>query len=258
MSSQEYIHSSDFAAFMKLRRRECANIFNVFFQDTEVITEQCIQEELAFLSNLFGLSTPDISFGGDVPLQVELSSSQSGSIARIKCNTHKLQECGFNNKDAVIASLCHELSHIYSSGQNYGYCENEYWEAELYADFMASAIMTALNVAGGKYRYIIGEGKATLTHPYGEYRLRCAKTAREYVLSLPSAKKIALDDVESQFLLFLLTNVKEINDYLHEHEEKIEHALDLPKHQPLNLEKLPDTNLIKQYYFKTKSSNHRN
>lgn len=255
MYSQEYIYSSDFAAFMKLRRRECANIFNVFFQDTEVITEQCIQEDLAFLSDLFGLSRPDISFGGDAPLQVELSSSQSGSIARIKCNTHKLQECGFNNKDAVIASLCHELSHIYSSGQSYGYCENEYWEAELYADFMASAIMTVLNVAGGKYRYIIGNGKATKTHPLGKIRLRFAMAGREYALSLPEGATINLADIEGEYLLLLLMNTRFINTYLTTHKAEISQALDPDESVEIDYMKYQDTNLLKQYILKQDKEN---
>lgn len=250
MSATEYINSSEYLEFLKLLRRENANIFDVLFHDKELVEKEYIKDEIVFLSEFFGLNEPNIDFESDSPLEVRLNEIQGEILAYISCNIKKLEECGFNNKDAVVASLCHEFSHIYSQGHTYGYCDNEYWEAELYADFMASAVMTALNVAGGKYRYIIGEGKATLTHPYGEYRLRCAKTAREYVLSLPSTKKIALDEVESQFLLFLLTNVKEINDYLHEHEEQIEHSLDPKAEVKIDYIQYPDTNLIKQYILK--------
>lgn len=241
--------------FIKWLRRENANIFDVFFYDKELVEKEFIKDEVSFLSGFFGLNEPDIEFESDYPLEVKLNDIKEDVAACISCNIKKLEAFGFNNKDAVVASLCHEFSHIYSHGLTYGYCDNEYWEAELYADFMASAAMTALNVAGGKYRYIIGDGKATLTHPHGEYRLRCAKTAREYVLSLPSTKKIALDDVESQFLLFLLTNVKEINDYLHEHEEEIEHALDPKEEVKIDYMQYPDSNLIKQYILKHQQNN---
>lgn len=255
MTPTEYINSSEYLEFLKWIRRENANIFDVFFHDKELVEKEYIKDEIAFLSEFFGLNEPNVEFESDSPLEVRLNDFQGNIVACISCNTKMLEDCGFNNKDAVVASLCHEFSHIYSHGHTYGYCDNEFWEAELYADFMASAVMTALNVAGGKYRYIIGEGKATLTHPYGEYRLRCAKTAREYVLSLPSIKKIALDDVESQFLLFLLTNVKEINDYLHEHEEEIEHALDPKEEVKIDYMQYPDSNLIKQYILKHQQNN---
>lgn len=246
------MYSSDFATFMKWQRRECANIFNVFFQDTNIITEECIQKELVFLSDLFGLSTPDISFGSDAPLQVELPSSSKDSTTRIKCNICKLQECGFNNKEAVVACLCHELSHIYSLGQSYGYCENEHWEAELYADFMASAIMTMLNAAGGKYRYIIGNGIATRTHPYGEIRQRFAMAGRKFALSMSKGATINLEDIEGEYLLFLLTNTKEINTYLQEHKSEINHAFDSNESLEIDYMKYQDTNLIKQYLLKQK------
>lgn len=255
MNPTEYINSSEYLEFLKWLRRENANIFDIFFHDKELVEKEYIKDGIAFLSEFFGLNEPNVEFESNSPLEVRLNDIQGDIVACISCNTKKLEECGFNNKDAVVASLCHEFSHIYSHGHTYGYCDNEFWEAELYADFMASAVMTALNVAGGKYRYIIGEGKATLTHPYGEYRLRCAKTAREYVLSLPSTKKIALDDVESQFLLFLLTNVKEINDYLHEHEEEIEHALDPKEEVKIDYMQYPDSNLIKQYILKHQQNN---
>lgn len=247
MTPTEYINSSEYLEFFKFLRRENANIFDVFFRDKELVGKEYIKDEIAVLSEFFGLNEPNIDFESDAPLEVGLNDVPGEMVAFIRCNIKKLEECGFNNKDAVVASLCHEFSHIYSHGHTYGYCDNEYWEAELYADFMASAVMTALNVAGGKYRYIIGEGKATPTHPHGEFRLRCAKAAREYALSLPSTQKIALDDVESHFLLFLLTNVKEINDYLHEHAEEIEHAFDPKGEVKIDYMQYPDTNLIKQY-----------
>lgn len=250
MIPTEYMKSSEYIEFLKWLRRENANIFDVFFHDKELVEKEYIKDEIAFLSEFFGLNEPNIDFESDSPLEVRLNDFQGEIVACINCNTKKLEECGFNNKDAVVASLCHEFSHIYSHGHTYGYCDNEYWEAELYADFMASAVMTALNVAGGKYRYIIGDGKATLTHPYGEYRLRCAKTAREYILSLPPTSKIALEDIESQFLLFLLTNVKDINNYLHDHEEQIEHSLDPKTEVKIDYMQYPDTNLIKQYILK--------
>lgn len=255
MPSSDYIYSSDYQIFLKWLRRENANIFDVFFHDKELVEEEYIKDEVLFLSEFFELNEPDIEFESGSPLEVRLDDIQGEVGACISCNIKKLEECGFNNKDAVVASLCHEFSHIYSHGHCYGYCDNEYWEAELYADFMASAVMTALNVAGGKYRYIIGEGKATLTHPYGEYRLRCAKAAREYVLSLPLTKKIALDDVESQFLLFLLTSVKEINGYLYEHEEEIEHALEPKNEVKIDYMQYSDSNLIKQYILQHQQNN---
>lgn len=254
MDSDKFNFNFEYLAnYEKKRRREDATIFDVIFHDTELLVDDDICEAVARVATFFKMDAPKIVPDEKAIAQVEFSTLHDQLQKKLKYNIQNLKKQGFNNKDSVIACMCHELSHIYSFGRTYGYCKNELWEAELYADFMTSYIITKIGVAGGKYRYIVSQGKATLTHPYGTIRKDCSESARHYVEMHPKmADENEIDEAEGHFLLFLLTHAKEINNYLEEHNDELLHSLDPKPPTKVDIFSLPDTNLIKQAALKLK------
>lgn len=242
------------ANLLQRLRRENPNIFDVFFTDKEIVCEEYVKDEMPYLCDFFSLDIPELTLNANTSAEVELVQHKQGVKAQLRLNIQKLESLGFNNKDALIACLCHELAHVYSAGQIYGYLVNGNWECELYADFVASFLITRLNVAGGKYRFIVGKSKATLTHPYGEIRKLCSETARNYALTADKTVNIPLTDVESHFFLFLLTHSKEINEYYVSHKNEIENIQDSYDYQ-IEIDNLAETNILKQYVQRWRDEN---
>ena len=117
-------------------------------------------------------------------------------------------------------------------------------------DIIKSHEISALKgIAGGKYKYVVSQTEATITHPYGEIRKKCVEEAQAFVSR--ANKEWTITECEKGFNLFMMRHAKELNHYLKEHHHEIiqKRSLDGIEKRENTIEdimRLPDTNLIKQ------------
>jgi len=237
--------------FASLRRHN-ANIFDVFFKDKEDIENETIVAAIAEVAKFFALPVPVLNDKCETIAKV-ITSSQA-SECELYYSWQLMEKAGINNHDTLALAFVHELSHELLYQTHFLLFENELWIQELAADMMVGAFSAiGDDVATGKYKYVLRQLPASLTHPDGKLRATVVEFGREYITQL--RKQGEVDDIREVLKglpAFVYAHYQELQEswskvQLDDDEE------DIPvETTPIDYEALPDTNLLKQYYLKHK------
>lgn len=243
---EEYKHIAEWLAY---QRKENARFFEVFFYDKEDIDDSFVSEHLVWLAKFFEMPLPEVLTQSDRLAHIIIDGHSADDSPLICYNWKMLQEKGVNNKSAFILTLVHELAHFYYYNRDFHHCSNRLWVKELACDYMAGAISALKGIAGGKYKYVVSQTEATITHPYGDIRKKCVEEAQTFVGRIE--KDWTATECEKGFNLFMMQHTKELNQYLKDHHNEIiqKRSLDGIERKDDSIEdimRLPDTNLIKQ------------
>lgn len=236
-------------------RRHNATIFDVFFKDKEDIADEDIVATVKDVAKFFGLPVPVLHD------KCESIAKVMTNINATECELHfnwlLMEKAGINNTDTLCLSFVHELSHQLLYQTRFLLFENELWIQELAADMVVGAFSTIdRDVATGKYKYVLRQLSASMTHPAGDLRASIVEFGRDHVSRLREEGNFNdIKDVLTGLPAFVYSHYCELQDSwdavkLNEMEE--EGTMEC-KH--MDYESLPDTNLLKQYYLKHVKNN---
>lgn len=231
-------------------RRHNANIFDVFFSDKENIGNEEIVTTIEDVAEFFGLPVPILH--DKCMTLAEVMVGDCATECELYYNWQLMEKAGINNRDSLCLSIVHELSHQLLYQTRFLLFENELWIQELAADMIVGAFSTIGNdVATGKYKYVLKQLSASMTHPDGNLRAAVVKYGRYYVTRLREEGNFNdIKDVMTGLPAFVYSHYCEMQDSwdavkLSEVEDEV--AIEC---KPIDYESLPDTNLLKQYYLK--------
>ncbi len=231
-------------------RRHNSNIFDVFFMDKENVSDKDIVATIEDVAKFFGLPVPVLH--DKCETIAEVMTNANATECELYYNWLLMEKAGINNTDTLRLSFVHELSHQLLYQTRFLLFENELWIQELAADMIVGAFSTIdRDVATGKYKYMLKQLFASMTHPDGELRALVVEFGREYVSRLREENKFNdIKDVLTGLPVFVYSHYRELQDSwnavkLNEMEEDVD--IDC---KPMDYESLPDTNLLKQYYLK--------
>lgn len=234
-------------------RRHNANIFDVFFKDKENISDGDIVAIIEDVTKFYGLPVPVIQDKCETIAKV--MTSKEGKECELYYDWKLMEKAGINNADTLRLSFVHELSHQTLFNTRFLLFENELWIQELAADMIVGAFSTIGNdVATGKYKYVLRQLSASITHPDGKLRAEIVEFGRDYAAKLKHEQK--LNDIKD-----VLTGLPA---FVYGHYKELQEAWDMVRLEdvdkegpivetPIDYESVPDTNLLKQYYMKHKS-----
>lgn len=234
-------------------RRHNANIFDVFFKDKENISDEDIVAIIEDVAKFYGLPVPVIQDKCETIAKV--MTSKEGKECELYYDWKLMEKAGINNVDTLRLSFVHELSHQTLFNTRFLLFVNELWIQELAADMIVGAFSTIGNdVATGKYKYVLRQLYASITHPDGKLRAEIVEFGRDYAAKLKQEQK--LNDIKD-----VLTGLPA---FVYGHYKELQEAWDMVRLEdidkegpivetPIDYESLPDTNLLKQYYMKHKS-----
>lgn len=242
----------DMQRLLAYQRRHKANIFDVFFKDMENISDEKIVSIIKETAKYFQLPVPVIL--NTCETIAKIMTSENRGECEIYYDWELMKKVGINNTDTLRLSIIHELSHQVLYETRFLLFENELWIQELAADMMVGAFSSiGDDVATGKYKYVLRQLPASLTHPDGKLRASVVEYGREYITLL--RKQGEVDDIREV--------LKGLPAFVYAHYQELQESwsevqLDDDKEDapvettPIDYEALPDTNLLKQYYLKYK------
>lgn len=242
--------------WVRFLRRHDANIFHALFLDKDYdIKDEDIKEAIKQVADFFELPMPVIRKRAQTI--VEVMTSENADECELFYNLQEMEKSGFNNREALKLALLHEMAHQYLFKSCFLLFENELWVQELAADLLVGGFSVLKgDVETGKYKYVVSRQKATLTHPDGKFREEIVVYARSNVEELLRQKKYhGIRDILLGLPAFVYSHYKE----LHESWESISivdemKMLEIPvESKPTNLDSLPDSNLLKQYFEERKN-----
>lgn len=184
-------HMREWRAFV---RRHNANVFDVMFKDVDYsLQDEELNSIISDIALFFGLEPPAIKAHCDTLAKIEFENGAKNS-SELFYNWQLLQKSGINNRDAFILCMVHELTHLYFKDTRFLLCSNELWCHELAADYVVGVYASLKGVATGKYKYVVKQLFATLTHPNGKHRVAAVEFAYD------CAQKYAWHDVDSSMI----------------------------------------------------------
>ena len=252
---QKFVHSDskyeEIAQWCAYIRRHNANIFDVFFKDKENISDEEIVEIIEDVALFFGMSVPIIQDKCETLLEV--MTSEDAVNCELYYNCHLMEKAGINNTETLRLSLVHELSHQILYKTRFLFFENELWIQELAADMIVGAFSTKGNdVATGKYKYVLKQLPASLTHPDGKLRASIVEFGRDYSIQLKESDMLCnIKDILMGLPAFVYSHYQELYDswekvqLMDDEQEKL---IEMPS--SVDYDSLPNTNLLKHYYTK--------
>ena len=233
-------------------RKHNANIFDVFFKDWDNITDEDFVMVIEEIASFFGISIPVLC--DKCSSIMEITTADDASECELYYNLQLIKNTGINNLDTLRLSLVHEISHQLLYNIRFMLFENELWIQELGADMIVGAFSAISDdVATGKYKYVLRQLPASITHPYGELRAATVEYGRDYMTQLKHQGKYNnIQDVLNGLPAFVYEHYHELQESwksirLEDVEEE-----DTKEDRPLDFDSLPDTNLLKLYYLKYK------
>lgn len=233
-------------------RKHHANIFDVFFKDLDNIADEDFVMVIEEIATFFGTSKPVLRDKCSTIL--EITTADDASECELFYNLQMIKKSGINNLDTLRLSLVHEISHQLLFNIRFMLFENELWIQELAADLMVGAFSAiGDDVATGKYKYVLRQLPASITHPDGKLRAAIVEYGRDYLTKLKHQGKYHnIQDVLNGLPAFVYEHYHQLHESwksirLEEIEEE-----DTKEDRPLDFDSLPDTNLLKQYYLKHK------
>ncbi len=248
-SNNRYKDTEKWLAYL---RRHDANIFDVFFKDKDNISDDDVIAIIREVATFFGLPAPAIS--DKCSTIAEVITSDNASECELFYSRQMMEKAGINNLDTLRLSLVHELSHQVLYKTRFLLFENELWVQELAADMLVGAFSAiGDDVATGKYKYVLRQLPASMTHPDGKLRAAIVEYGREYITQLRKQNQVNdIQEVLKGLPAFVYGHYQELQDSW-DNVQWDDEQDDVPvESAPIDYEALPDTNLIKQYYLKHK------
>lgn len=232
--------------WMKFRRRHEANVFNSIFYDTEEVTEDDIQCIITDVAAFFGLPKPEINSWCESFAEV-LLGDKAGEC-ELSYNLEMLRKVGINNKDAFTLCFVHEMAHLMLCNHRFMLFCSERWIQELAADLTAGLYADRHLLATGKFKYALSVQKHCMTHPDGELRKEIVECGRHYLeRKMEDGAKI-MEMVVQVMPSFVFLHKKELKQSWYQLLDELETPPQEPRH--INMEDLPDSNLLKQAVMK--------
>lgn len=251
-SIRDVSNYDDMQKWLAYTRRHNANIFDVFFKDKENISDKDIVSTIKDVAEFFSLPVPAIQNRCEAIAQI--MTSKEGTECELFYDWKLMEKAGINNVDTLRLSFVHELAHETLFQKRFLLFENELWVQELAADMIVGAFSTiGCDVATGKYKYVLAQLPANITHPDGKLRAAIVEFGRDYAGKLKQEQKLNdIKDVLTGLPAFVYSHYKELQE-----DWDMVRLEDVDKEEPIvetpiDYESLPDTNLLKQYYMKHK------
>lgn len=249
-SSTEYEEMQRWFAYL---RKHNANIFDVFFKDKDNISDDDIVTTIKDVASFFGLPMPTIS--DKCSTIAEVMTGDNASECELFYSKQMMENAGINNLDTLRLSLVHELSHQVLYNTRFLLFENDLWVQELAADMMVGAFSAiGDDVATGKYKYVLRQLPASMTHPDGTLRAAIVEYGQESITKLREQQNEVCNirDVLKGLPAFVYEHYQELKESWDDVQLEDEQEDSTAETSPINYESLPDTNLLKRYYMKHK------
>ena len=244
MNMYEY----DSIEWMKHTRRHTANVFNALFFDQESIGDDDIVSIIADVADFFSLPLPVISDKCETFAEILLR--EDSDKVELSYNIEMLRKVGINNKDAFTLCFVHEVVHqVLLSYQFELFC-NERWIQELAADLTAGLYAESHSLATGKFLYALSRQRYSITHPDGALRKEIVEYGRSYLAHMSDDGEKLIQTVVKSMPAFVYTHYDMLRQDWDEALSEFEGWPSKPK--PIDIETLPDSNLIKQAVIKYK------
>ena len=240
--------------WIKFARRHKANAIDVHCLDKEEITEDDIYETIKQVASFFELPIPIIKEKAET--LAEIMTSENAEETELFYNAQLMYKAGINNHDTLKLAFAHEIAHELLFDVRFMLFENELWIQELAADLLVAGFSRSNgDVATGKYKFILRELSANLTHPEGKLRAEIIEFGRNYYDDLRNQGRYnGIKDMLTGLPAFVYSHYKELRDAWDN--ISIKDAMKEPeqpsKSKPIDYESLPDSNLLKQYWLKHK------
>ena len=217
----------------------------------EYFDSEKILETINQVADFFGLPMPKVTEVEDTVAKI--TTNEEAEKTEFFYNLQVMQDKGVNNLDALRLCLVHEMCHQALRDTQFWIFPNELWIQELACDLVAGAYAEKYFIATNKYKWVVGMKNATPTHPDGELRKKAVDYGRENLY-----KVINKDD--SPLLDRILSLVP---PFVYEHMLELAKSwkaiqemdwektfFNPPPPAPIDIDSLPDTNLIKQAVLK--------
>ena len=237
----------------KFIRRHQTSFFDVHFHDKEKITEKDIFETIKQVAAFLGLPMPIVSERAEI--LVEVVTSKNAEETELYYNMHLMYKAGINNRDTLTLAFVHELAHEQLFNVRFMLIENELWIQELAADMMVGAFSAiGDDIATGKYKYVLRQLPASMTHPNGTLRAAIVEYGREYITTLREQRSeiSTFQEVLKGLPAFVYEHYQELQESWDDVQLENEQEDSPAEIVPIDYESLPDTNLLKQYYMNYK------
>ena len=209
--------------------------------------QETVEATVREIVSFFGLPMPKMQ---EVENTVaKISTNEDSQETELFYNLKQMQDKSLNNTDALKLCIAHELCHQALRDTMFWIFPNELWIQELACDIVAGAYAEKYFLATNKYKWVINTKDATPTHPEGKLRILAVDYGRENFLQVMSEGDTPLlDRILSLVPPFVYEHMLELA-------KSWEMVQDLdwektffnpPPPKPLDIDSLPDTNLIKQ------------
>jgi hypothetical protein len=257
-----YEQMAEWNAFV---RRHNATIFDVMFKDIDYdISEDTMHDIIVETAEFFHIPYPAVVEKCERLAEVKINEQSSHNDYSLSYNLDLLKKAGANNKDTLTLCLTHELCHEFNKNTTFMLCRSERWTHELACDYICGIRSCRMNLATGKYKYIVGKMSASITHPPGRIRAEIVAYAREFYhrLFFDERRDVTFEAAMEGFPAFIYRHSKELNAELQiaaEKEKELQlhpHAQE-EEHRMTDINSLADNNLIKQYVLKLKEQNNK-
>lgn len=231
-------------------RRHNANIFDVFFKDLEVVADSDVVSVIEEIAAFFGIPAPNLCDKCSTIL--EIMTADDAKECELYYNLQLMKKAGINNMDTLRLSLVHEISHQLLFNIRFMLFENELWVQELGADMFVGAFsVMGTDVATGKYKYILRQLPASMSHPDGSLRAAIVEFGRDYSMKLKGNGQLKeAKDILNGLPMFVYDHYTEMKESWRKVNIEDVKEESSTKMKPVDYESLPDTNLLKQYYLR--------
>ena len=227
-----------------------ANIFDVFFKDLEAVADSDVVSVIEEIAAFFGIPAPSLCDKCSTIL--EIMTADDAKECELYYNLQLMKKAGINNMDTLRLSLVHEISHQLLFNIRFMLFENELWVQELGADMFVGAFsVMGPDVATGKYKYILRQLPASMSHPDGSLRAAIVEFGRDYAMKLKENDQLKeAKDILHGLPMFVYDHYTEMKESWRKVNIEDVKEESSTKMKPVDYESLPDTNLLKQYYLR--------
>ncbi len=243
----------------KFVRRHKAGIFEALFMDKDNIKEEDIKNTVRQVADFFELPMPVIQERAETI--AEVITSDHADECQFFYDWKEMEKAGINNRDTLKLACLHELAHQYLYNTRFLMFENELWIQELAADLLVGGFSVICDdIATGKYKYVVSQQAATLTHPDGIIREEIVVYGRRYAEGLKNEKRYhSIKDLLTGLPAFVYAHYRELQEAWDQVslEEAVKEPEPPAEQNPTDWESLPDSNLLKQYWLKHKKDKNK-
>lgn len=204
-----YEHMAIWHAFI---RRHDANIFDVFFHDKENLTDEDVKSIIGRVSAFLQLPIPVVRDKCETIAKV--MTSENAAECELYYDWQLMEKAGVNNKDTLTLVIVHEMSHQLLYPIRFLLFDNEMWIQELAADMLVGGFSVLDgDVTTGKYKYILSELSASLTHPDGKLRAKMVVYGRDYTMNLiKTVKQYGVNELLKGLPTFVYGHYSELQE----------------------------------------------